>query len=266
MNTFGFIGVGNMGGAMLKRIANTSKDNIYIYDVNEKLYENFTEVHVQPVGDLKELLEKVSHVVLTVKPQYYQSVCETLQKYLKPHHTVITVAPGISVRQMKEMLNEEVAVIRTMPNTPAQVGCGVTAYCFEKEKVSKESIEWVVKHFESFGMVYEVEESQMEAVVAVSGSSPAYGYMFIEAMADAAVKFGMPRHLAYEMAAQSLKGAAEMVLQTKTHPAALKDAVTSPGGTTIEAVAKLEETGFRHSVISSMTSCYNKAKMMNSKQ
>ena len=106
----------------------------------------------------------------------------------------------------------------------------------------------------------------MNAIVALSGSSPAYGYLFIEAMADAAVKFGIPRPMAYEMAARSIKGACEMVIETKEHPGALKDAVTSPGGTTIEAVAKLEETGFRHSVSSSMTACYEKAEKMSQKK
>ena len=148
-----------------------------------------------------------------------------------------------------------------MPNTPAMVLEAMSALS-PNEHVSKEELQSVVAIYESFGKAEVVPESLMDAVVGVSGSSPAYVYMFIEAMADAAVEDGMPRTQAYKFAAQSVYGAAKMVLETNTHPGVLKDAVCSPGGTTIAAVAKLEEKGLRDAVISAQRCCVAKSKDM----
>lgn len=262
MSRFGFIGVGNMGGAMVEAMAPLMEQSILLYDVNKSNCEKVQAEHVKNVDSIEELMEEATYIVLTIKPQYYESVCQTLLPYLRAHHVIVTVAPGISINYMKEKLGKGTKIIRTMPNTPALVGCGVTAYCYNKEEINQEVIGYFENAFKGFGTIYLVEEASMEAIVALTGSSPAYGYMFIEAMADAAVKFGIPRTLAYEMAAQTLKGTAQMVLETKNHPGVLKDAVTSPGGTTIEAVVALEANGFRHSIISAMTACYDKAKQM----
>lgn len=259
----GFIGIGNMGGAMANSIARVLDTKVYIYDVNKEMYQKFEEPNIVKCETLQELVESVKYVVLSIKPQYYLEVCKQIEDYLKEEQVVVTVAPGYSVEDMKRMLGEKIKIVRTMPNTPALIGEGVTAYCYNKGDLEEEEINNLLNMFESFGHMFKIEESQIEAVIATSGSSPAYGYMFIEAMADAAVSFGMPRNMAYEMAALSIKGACEMILETKKHPGALKDEVTSPGGTTIQAVAKLEETGFRHSVISGMTACYDKAKAMS---
>ncbi|MEG0012522.1 MAG: pyrroline-5-carboxylate reductase [Cellulosilyticaceae bacterium] len=259
----GFIGIGNMGGAMAKSIAQMVDTKVFIYDVNKEMYSKFEEAKIVKCETLKELIESVKYVVLSIKPQYYLEVCERIKDFLEDGQVVVTVAPGYSIKDMKEILGEKVKIVRTMPNTPALIGKGVTAYCYDKRDLEEQEVEDLLRLFKSFGHTFKVEEGQMEAVIATSGSSPAYGYMFIEAMADAAVSFGMPRSMAYEMAALSIKGACEMILETKKHPGVLKDEVTSPGGTTIQAVAKLEETGFRHSVISGMTACYDKAKDMS---
>ncbi|MGL6173054.1 MAG: pyrroline-5-carboxylate reductase [Cellulosilyticaceae bacterium] len=258
----GFIGIGNMGGAMAKSIAQKSSEPVCIYDINSGLYERFTEETVIKCHTIEQLINEVTYIVLSIKPQYYEGVCEQIRGRIKENQIIVTVAPGYSIERMRELLGRDTKVVRTMPNTPALIGCGVTAYCYDEQGIG-EAINPLVKAFECFGKLFKVEESQMEAVIAVSGSSPAYGYMFIEAMADAAVSFGMTRQMAYEMAALSIKGACEMILETKKHPGVLKDEVTSPGGTTIKAVTKLEETGLRHSVISGMTACYDQAKRMN---
>lgn len=262
MNGIGFIGTGNMGGAMLTRIAEDTSKTIFIYDANPAVYEQFKKVNITPTKDIASLAKACKYIMLTVKPQYYQQVCSELKNYISAEHVIVTVAPGVTIKKMHELLGEAVKIVRTMPNTPAMVGEGVTAYCYEEGAVEASALTFLRECFESFGAAYHVTETMMDAVVPTSGSSPAYGYLFIEAMADAAVRFGLPRQMAYEMAARSIKGACEMILQTKEHPGALKDAVTSPGGTTIEAIAKLEETGFRHSVIASMTACYDKTKQM----
>lgn len=266
MKKFGFVGAGNMGSAMINAIARKYEDIIQVYDVDPRQYEKLTEKNIEKCTTLESLIAESTYIVLTIKPQYYKSVCSQIKDLLTMQHVVITVAPGFSIEEMKELLNGHMKVVRTMPNTPALVGEGVTALCYDEQVIAASEVELINERFGAFGKSFKVEEHQMNAIVALSGSSPAYGYLFIEAMADAAVKFGVPRQMAYEMAARSIKGACEMVIETKEHPGALKDAVTSPGGTTIEAIAKLEETGFRHSVISGMTACYEKAEMMSKKK
>lgn len=266
MKNFGFIGAGNMGSAMINAIARKYKDMIHVYDVDTRQYEKLTEENIKQCQTIESLIAESTYIVMTIKPQYYKSVCDQIKDLLTPEHVVITVAPGFSIEEVQVLLGEHSKVVRTMPNTPALVGEGVTALCYKQESIADSDIEIIEERFSAFGKSFKIEEHQMNAIVALSGSSPAYGYLFIEAMADAAVKFGVPRQMAYEMAARSIKGACEMVLETKEHPGVLKDAVTSPGGTTIEAVAKLEETGFRHSVISGMTACYEKAERMSQKK
>lgn len=152
-------------------------------------------------------------------------------------------------------------IIRTMPNTPALVCEGITAVC-PNGNISNEELKSVCNLLESFGKAEVIPESMMDAVIAVSGSSPAYVFLFIEAMADAAVAEGMPRAQAYQFAAQSVLGSAKMVLETGKHPGELKDMVCSPAGTTIEAVRVLEQEGFRGSVMSCMRACADKSRNM----
>lgn len=262
MQGIGFIGVGNMGAAMAKSILAQEKE-VAVYDLAQSVYTLFEERNVSKKETVHELVKSVKYVVLSIKPQYYESVCKEIKSYLQEEHIVVTVAPSYSISRMKELLGEEIRIIRTMPNTPALIGAGATAYTYEDKRISKDEIEMFLDYFNSFGKTFRVEEHLMPAVVAASGSSPAYGYIFIEAMADAAVSFGMPRAMAYEMSALAIKGACEMVLETKKHPGELKDAVTSPAGTTIEAVIALEESGFRNSVMKAMKACFDKTNNMS---
>ncbi|MDF2612699.1 MAG: pyrroline-5-carboxylate reductase [Clostridia bacterium] len=266
MNHIGFIGIGNMGSAMAKAIADSGAEKIVVFDHNEGAYQKFSHyTNVETVSRLEDLVRGVKYIVISVKPQYYQEVCTNIMNLLTDEHVVITVSPGHSIAHIKEVLGEKTKVIRTMPNTPALIGEGITAYSYKCGELLQEEIHSFLKYFNCFGKTVCVDEKMMAAVVAATGSSPAYVYMFIEAMADASVSFGMPRDMAYELTASAIKGACEMILQTKKHPGELKDAVTSPGGTTIEAVVTLEELGFRNSIIKAMTACYNKANQMSGK-
>lgn len=174
---------------------------------------------------------------------------------------MVSIAAGKSIDALSNAFGKEVKLIRIMPNTPALVGEGMSAIS-ANEKVTEAEKEKVIEIFNSFGKCEEVSESLMDTVTAVSGSSPAYVFMFIEAMADAAVVGGMPRDKAYIFAAQAVLGSAKMVLDTKKHPGVLKDMVCSPAGTTIEAVSVLEEKGMRDAVISAMKVCMEKSKEM----
>lgn len=263
MTLVGFIGTGNMGSAMIEGIANGAKDvSLFAYDIDKNKVANLERKEVAIVSSPKELCEKAKYIVLAVKPQYYPDVFKQIKNHLSKKHIMITIAPGFSINKVKGYLGETIRLVRAMPNTPALVGEGMTAYCFLDDEITKQEHTVIKQLFSCFGNCIKIEEAHMEAIIATTGSSPAYAYLFIEAMADAAVSFGIGRDDAYMLSAQALKGAAQMVLETKQHPAQLKDAVCSPGGTTIDAVLKLEETQFRNSIIQAMTACYEKATNM----
>ena len=199
--------------------------------------------------------------VLSIKPQFYQEVIAEIKDCVKDGQVVITLAPGKTLAWLEEQFGKKVKIIRTMPNTPAMVQEGMTAAC-PNAYVTAEELELVCSLLKGFGEVEVVPEKMIDAVVAVSGSSPAYVFMMIEAMADAAVAEGMPRKQAYKFAAKAVMGSAKMVLETGMHPGELKDMVCSPGGTTIEAVRTLEEYGFRSAVIEAMKVCEEKSKQL----
>lgn len=259
----GFIGCGNMAKAMIKGIIDNrilSKDNIIGSDAIETSRAKVeAELGIIVEPDNKKVVEQSSFVVLSVKPQYYESVIKEIAPVVREDQIIITIAPGQTLEKLSHLFNKSVKIIRTMPNTPALVGEGITGVC-KNELVTDEELESVCSILRGFGKVEVVEEHLMDVVTSVSGSSPAYVFMFIEAMADAAVADGMPRDKAYRFAAQAILGSAKMVLETGKHPGELKDMVCSPGGTTIEAVRVLEEKGLRSSVIEAMKACTKKAR------
>ena len=260
MAKIGIIGIGNMGGAILKGLLKEyKKEDIIFTDVNLDKCRQITEqTGVPHAENNSECANQAKYVVLAVKPQYFSPVLADIRDVVTKNHVVISIAPGITTDQLREKLGEEIRVVRAMPNTPALLGEGMTGVCFSEKDFSREEKVAIESIFLSLGKMRIVEERLMNAVVCVSGSSPAYVYMFIEALADSAVKYGLPRDAAYEMAAQTVLGSAKMVLETGTHPGALKDQVCSPGGTTIAAVSALEEHGFRNAVIKAADACFAK--------
>ena len=200
-------------------------------------------------------------IFLAVKPQYYQRVIEEIREVITWDKVVVTIAPGKTLEWLEKIFEKPVKIIRTMPNTPAMVGEGMLGMC-PNGNVSKEEIALVRDICSGFAVTEIVGENLMDAVTAVSGSSPAYVFMLIEAMADAAVSGGMPRPQAYQFAAQAVLGSAKMVLETGKHPGELKDMVCSPAGTTIEAVRVLEELGFRSAIFEAMKVCEEMSKGM----
>ncbi len=185
---------------------------------------------------------------------------EEIAEEVNESHIFLSIAPGVTIEHIKSYLGLTTRVVRSMPNTPALVLEGMSAFAFSKDAYLAEEVDDIKAFFNSFGRSVEVSENQLDMVVPVSGSSPAYGFMMIEAMADAAVLCGLPRAMSYELAAQTMLGTAKMVLESGKHPGELKDAVCSPGGTTIEAVKVLEAKGFRSAIIDAMSACYDKTK------
>lgn len=260
----GFIGAGNMAQAMIGGILAkgiVKEDDIIASAATKKTIDKVSkEFGVNVTLDNKEVA-KADIVFLAVKPFYYQEVIDEIKNIVNEEQIIISVAAGKSVEWVENAFGGSKKIVRIMPNTPALVGEAVTAIC-PNENVTDEEKEKVCELLSSFGIAQFINENIMDAVIAVSGSSPAYVFMFIEAMADAAVAEGMPRAQAYQFAAQSVLGSAKMVLETGKHPGELKDMVCSPAGTTIAAVKVLEERGFRSSVIEAMSACADKSRNM----
>ena len=261
----GFIGTGNMASAIMGGIIKNNvipAEEIIGADLFAPGRERAQkEYGINVTADNKEVAQKAETIILSVKPQFYESVIADIKDVVTDKQIIITIAPGKTLAWLAEQFGKDVKIVRTMPNTPAMVGEGMTA-ATPNEHVTKEELDYACKILSAFGKVEVVAEHMMDAVVAVSGSSPAYVFMFIEAMADAAVADGMPRAQAYRFAAQAVLGSAKMVLETGKHPGELKDMVCSPGGTTIEAVRVLEEKGMRSAVIEAMKACVKKGREM----
>ncbi|WP_409253225.1 pyrroline-5-carboxylate reductase [Bacillus sp. SCS-153A] len=261
----GFIGSGSMATAILGGLLTSGiaqAENIIASALTEKTVTSINrEYKIRTTRDNIEVAATADFLFLAVKPDQYAGVIEEVRNHIQESTIVITIAAGVTLDSMGKQFGDRVKIVRTMPNTPSLVGEGMSALC-RNENVSDAEMEEVLELFESFGKAEVLEEYLMDAVPAVSGSSPAYVFMFIEALADGAVKQGISREKAYKMAAQAVLGAAKMVLETESHPGELKDAVCSPGGATIEAVSTLEKTGFRASVLSAMESCYKKSSNM----
>lgn len=261
----GFIGCGNMASAMIGGIlasgALKPEEIIASNHTMPKLEKAKADFKIDVTQNNREVAACSEILVLAVKPQFYAKVIEEITDDVPENTIVVSIASGKTIEKIESMFGRNLKLIRTMPNTPALVREGMTALC-PSEMVTEEELNEVTHLFDSFGKSEIVSEAMMDSVVAVSGSSPAYVFMLIEAMADAAVMGGMPRAKAYTFAAQSVLGSAKMVLETGKHPGELKDMVCSPAGTTIDAVAVLEQDGFRSAVIDAMRACMEKARSM----
>ena len=244
---YGFIGCGNMGGAIAKALAKKTLD-FSVTDRSGKakaLTEQLGCGYTTP----EDIAQNAQRIFLGVKPQMMAGALAPLQAVLAETRPVlITMAAGLSMDQICQMAGCRLPVIRIMPNTPVTVGKGLTLYC-ANELVTAEILEDFLADMEFSGMLDPVEERLFDAAGTVSGCGPAYLYVFLEAMADGAVVCGVPRAKALEYAAATMEGAARMVLETKQHPGALKDAVCSPGGSTIAGIKALEDAAFRSAVI-----------------
>lgn len=258
----GFIGLGNMASAMIGGILGAGicgAGDIIGSSKTTKTAAKIAEKYgITACTDNRETARCADVIVLAVKPVFFPEVIAEIRDIVDEDKLVISIAAGRSIDWIEREFGRTLRIVRCMPNTPAMVGEGCTCVCF-KEDVSKEDEELVLKLMNSFGKASVLPERLMDAFIGVAGSSPAYVFILIEAMADAAVQAGMPRAQAYAFAAQAVLGSAKMVLETGKHPAELKDMVCSPGGTTIEAVKVLEEKGFRAAVMDAIEACVEKA-------
>lgn len=264
----GFIGSGSMATAIMSGIIKNDvflPEEIIASALTEKSRMRAKEtLGINTADSNVKVAEDSEIIVLAVKPHLYESVIREIRDIVSEDKIIISIAPGKTLAWLEEQFNKknnQVKIIRTMPNTPAMVLEGMTGVCYNNF-VTEAELKYVCDILRGFGKVELVNEKLMDVVVSTSGSSPAYVFMFIEAMADAAVLDGMPRAQAYTFAAQAVMGSAKMVLELGKHPGELKDMVCSPGGTTIEAVRVLEEKGMRSAVMEAMKACHDKSENM----
>lgn len=289
----GFIGCGNMGGALAMAAAVSHRKaniglEIYLADAFQEKAEELAQEIEKVFADVENktvlenekikvvstakvvsneiIAETCDYIFLGVKPQMMREMLQSIAPILKnrlERFVLVTMAAGLSIETIREMAGQNYPIIRLMPNTPAFVGKGMIL--FTTSDISEEEKENFLQFMQYAGKFDEIPESMIDAGSAVSGCGPAFVYQFIEALADGAVACGVPRAKAIEYAAQTLSGAAEMVLQTKKHPGELKDAVCSPAGSTIQGVRALEANGFRSGVIEAVISAYEKTKELGKK-
>ena len=255
---YGFIGCGNMGGAIARALSRSTTD-ILVTDRSGKASALAAELNIG-YSDTADIVSSCDRIFLAVKPHMMKDVLAPYKKIFSQRKPLlITMAAGLEIKQIEAFAGTRLPVIRIMPNTPTAVGKGVTQYCCND--LVEESVlnDWLQDMAPS-GMLDALEERLIDAGSAISGSGPAYMYVFLEALADGAVTCGIPRAKAYEYAAMTMAGAAEMYLQTKQHPGELKDAVCSPGGSTIAGLRALEEHAFRAAAMNCVIATYNKNK------
>ena len=255
---YGFLGCGNMGGAIARALSKKTK-NIAVSDRSGKAKQLAQELGVA-YSDNASIASSCDRIFLAVKPHMMKDMLLPLQDTLaKRKPLLITMAAGLEIRQIEKFAGTHLPVIRIMPNMPTSVGKGVIPYCANDLVAEDMKVDWL-EDMEMCGLLDPLEERLMDAASALSGSGPAYLYLMLEAMADGGVACGLPRAKALDYAAMTMAGAAEIYLSTHTHPGALKDAVCSPGGSTIAGVRVLEERGFRGAAMDCVCAAYAKNK------
>ena len=254
----GFIGIGNMGGALCKAVCNAINGaNTAVFDLSEDRIKEFEKkLGTAYFDSARDLAKSCRYVFLGVKPDIIKGVAEGIKEAIHEDTVIVTMAAGISIDTLSPILGTH-KIIRIMPNTPASVGQGMILYCKDADVTEEEEKDFL-EMMGKCGVVMPIGENKIDAAAAISGCGPAYVYMFIEALADGGVKCGLPRSAALLLAKQTVLGSAAMTLAAEEHPEGLKDNVCSPGGTTIEGVLTLERSAFRATVADAVISAYEK--------
>jgi pyrroline-5-carboxylate reductase len=263
--TIGFLGAGKMATALARgflRAELAAPSQIIASDPVVAARTAFgQETGARLTTSNSEVARSAKVIFLAVKPDQVGSVLAELRDHFTSEHLLISIAAGVPLAKLEGSLSAETRVIRVMPNTPALVGESASAYALGKAATAADD-ELAQKLFSAVGVAFQVKESLLDAVTGLSGSGPAYVYQFIEALSDGGVAAGLPRDVATKLAAQTVLGGARMVLETGQHPGALKDMVTSPGGTTIEGLHELEKGKLRGTVMSAVRAATEKAKKL----
>jgi pyrroline-5-carboxylate reductase len=267
MKPIGFIGAGNMAEAIISGLikkALIKPQGIEVFDIKQERMDHLKSAFgIECAASILELVRSQDTLILAIKPDQISTLLQGIKGSLAGK-LIISIAAGVTLKSMLDVLGPQAKIVRVMPNTPALVLQGATVLaasssCTEQDKEIAKEI------FFAVGICLEMDEKFINAVTALSGSGPAFCFLFLEAMCDGAVKAGLPRDVALQLAAATMKGAGAMVLELGKHPGQLKDMVTSPSGTTIEGISVLESKGFRSAVIEAITAAYKRAEAMSGK-
>ncbi|GIL71398.1 hypothetical protein Vretimale_2729 [Volvox reticuliferus] len=261
----GFLGSGQMAEALARGLVKrglVTAERIACNDPNPVRKELFKSFGAMPYDSNVEVARNADVLFVAVKPQHVGQVLTEVRSVLTETHTVVSIAAGITVEKLVEAAGPDAHVVRVMPNTPCLVGETAAAMCLGGKATSEDEA-LVRTIFEAVGKIYTVDEKLLAAVTGLSGSGPAYVFMMVEALADGGVRAGLPRDIAQALAAQTVLGSAKMVLETGTHPGALKDMVTSPAGTTIAGVHELEKAGMRAAFMSAVVAATERANQLS---
>ncbi len=265
MFKFGIIGVGNMGQAILKALvekANISPEDIAIFDIDSKKVKDLKkELNVNVLFDINELIKNSKYIFIVVKPKDYKDLLSSIKKDLNKSKVLISVMAGVKIRSIKEIVGD-IPVVRIMPNTPMLIGEGAIGVAFD-EQVSNKDRKYLSEVLESMGEVVFTEEDLIDAITGLSGSGPAYVFVMIDAMAQGGVKMGLSYQDALKLSVQTVLGSAKMLKELGEHPSILRDKITSPAGTTIYGLHKLEEKGFRDAIISAIEEATKRSKQLS---
>ncbi|MBF0274153.1 MAG: pyrroline-5-carboxylate reductase [Nitrospinae bacterium] len=266
MKAIGLIGCGNMGEALLKGLQDKCKNvTLSFYEVSkERIAAVEKEFNIKSHGAINDIVQQCSYLLLCVKPNIFPQLLHELSRCSLENKVLISIAAGITIKNMEDVIGEKNKIVRVMPNTPALIGKGVSAIA-NNGNLSDEEINNVTEIFTSVGEVIEIEEKLLDAVTGVSGSGPAYVYTFIQSLVQAGILQGLDSLTAKKLAVETVIGGAEMVKSSSEHIGTLIDKVTSPGGTTISALASLEKNGFKNAVIDAVAAAVNRSKELGSK-
>lgn len=261
MNKIGFIGAGNMATAIIKGMLNNNvanADDIYVFDLDADKLQTMSRQGINTCKNANAVVESCHFVVLAVKPQNYQKVLQGIGSSVTDNTVMVSIAAGISIDYVVNTLGKKCPCVRVMPNTPLLLGCGATAVC-PSDNISEDDFNVVKSMFATSGVCQVLPESQMNTVISVNGSSPAYIYLFSKAMCDYAIEQGISSDVAMDLICATLKGSAEMLMQSGDTPDQLIKKVSSPGGTTIAALDVLDKGGFYQNIKDAMQACTKRA-------
>ena len=261
--TIGFIGSGNIGGAIIGGIIKAglvTPKNIIASDISEARLVSLSDTFkINTTTSNMDTAQNSDILFLSIKPFIYDAVIAEVKDHVKPDAIIVIVAAGHSIASVREKFgNDNIKIAKAMPNIPAMVNAAMTAVC-TTDTLSEDEVKSVLSIFNSVGETELLPEHLFDVFTAVAGSSPAYAFIFIDALADAGVRYGLPRNQALKFCTQVILGVAKMILETGEHPSVLKDTVCTPGGTTIDAICELDKLGFRNAIISCVDACVKKS-------
>ena len=261
MNKIGFIGAGNMATAIINGMISNNVSNasdIYVFDLDAQKLQIMSNQGINACENANAVVENCHFVVLAVKPQNYQEVLQGISNSVTDNTVMVSIAAGISIDYVINTLGKKCPCVRVMPNTPLLLGCGATALC-PSDNISEDDFDVVKSMFATSGVYQVLPESQMNTIISVNGSSPAYVYLFAKAMCDYATEQGISADVAMDLICATLKGSAEMLTKSGDTPDELIKKVSSPGGTTIAALNVLDEGKFYQNIKDAMQACTKRA-------